>query len=65
MQGVTTYDEKFKSKGKKYCEQVTNYFKNELNELKDNSHFSFDKIELSSAPTKNQRILKYEIATIL
>ena len=62
MQGVTKYDEEFKGKGKKYCEQVTNYFKNEL---KDNSHFSFDKIELSSAQTKNQRILKYEIATIL
>ena len=30
MQGVTTYDEEFKSKGKKYCEQVTNYFKNEF-----------------------------------
>ena len=62
MQGVTKYDEEFKSKGKKYCEQVTNYFKNEL---KDISHFSIDKIELSSASTKNQRILKYEIATIL
>jgi hypothetical protein len=59
-QGITNFERKFGNKKYKYLEKVSNYFQNELRE---DSDFSFDQIDLLAK--RNSRGFGYEKSTIL